>query len=75
MTTRRAAGPLLDRIDIHLAVPGVQHEDLAHERRGELCTTAALAQTMTVAMREPQPEAVCTQGECVFRVGPCEPAG
>jgi magnesium chelatase family protein len=32
---RRISGPLLDRIDLHVEVPRVEHEKLADDRRGE----------------------------------------
>jgi len=33
---KRISGPLLDRIDIHIQVPRVEHEKLAAKRSGEL---------------------------------------
>jgi magnesium chelatase family protein len=37
---KRISGPLLDRIDIHLDVPRIPHEQLADRRPGE--TSAAI---------------------------------
>ncbi len=36
---KRISGPLLDRIDIHLEVPRIPHEQLSDRRPGE-CSTA-----------------------------------
>ncbi|MBW3634362.1 MAG: hypothetical protein KY456_15175 [Chloroflexi bacterium] len=36
MTQKRISGPLLDRIDIHLEVPRIPHEQLSDRRPGEL---------------------------------------